>query len=65
VNAEGRLEANPEQAAALAAIHHWKSEGFSLRRISDKLDREFGVKLTFMSVKNLLMREVPQLSVTD
>jgi DNA invertase Pin-like site-specific DNA recombinase len=56
VNDEGRLEPNPEQADALAAIFRWKEEGFSLRKISDKLDREFGVKLTFMSVKNTLNR---------
>ena len=58
VNEEGRLEANPEQAEALAAIHRWKAEGYSLRKISDKLDREFGVQLSFMSVKNLLVRNV-------
>ena len=56
VNEEGRLEANPEQAEVLAAIFRWKEEGFSLRKISDKLKREFGVKLTFMSVKNALNR---------
>ncbi len=56
VNDEGRLEPNPEQADALAAIFRWKEEGYSLREISDKLDREFGVKLTFMSVKNSLTR---------
>ena len=57
VNDEGRLEANPEQAEALAAIHRWKGEGYSLRKISDKLEREFAVKLTFMSVKNALSRD--------
>ena len=57
VNEEGRLEANPEQAEALAAIHRWKKEGYSLRKISDKLEREFGVRLTFMSVKNALGRK--------
>lgn len=56
VNADGRLEANPEQAEALAAIFRWKSEGYSLRKISDKLIREYGVQLSFMSVKNLLNR---------
>ena len=55
---EGRLEPNPEQAEALEAIFRWKSEDYSLRRISDKLDREFGVKLTFMSVKNVLARMI-------
>jgi hypothetical protein len=57
VNEEGRLDANPDQVKALDAIHRWKEEGYSLRRISDKLDREFVVQLTFMSVKNLLDRE--------
>ena len=56
VNEEGRLEANPGQAEALAAIFRWKEEGYSLRKISDKLEREFGVRLTFMSVNNLLKR---------
>lgn len=56
VNEEGRLEANPEQADALAAIFRWKEAGFSLRKISDKLEREMGVKLTFMSVNNVLGR---------
>jgi hypothetical protein len=56
VNEEGRLEANPEQAEVLAAIFRWKEDGFSLRKISDNLDREFGVKLAFMSVKNVLSR---------
>lgn len=57
VNEEGRLEANPEQAEVLEAIFRWKEEGYSLRRISDKLYREFRVKLTFMSVKNALGRK--------
>jgi DNA invertase Pin-like site-specific DNA recombinase len=56
INEEGRLEPNPEQAKALAAIFRWRDEGFSLRKISDKLEREFGVNLTFMSVKNTLNR---------
>lgn len=56
VNDEGRLEPNPEQADALAAIFRWKEEGFSLRKISDKLEREYCVRLTFMSVKNMLKR---------
>jgi hypothetical protein len=50
------LEPNPEQAEALAAIFRWKSERYSLRKISDKLSREDGVQLSFMSVKNLLVR---------
>jgi DNA invertase Pin-like site-specific DNA recombinase len=56
INEEGRLEPNPEQAEALAAIFRWKEEGYSLRKIADKLEREFGVNLTFMSVKNTLNR---------
>jgi putative DNA-invertase from lambdoid prophage Rac len=56
INEEGRLEPNPDQADALAAIFRWRDEGYSLRKISDKLDRELGVKLTFMSVKNVLKR---------
>lgn len=56
VNEDGRLEANPDQAEALAAILRWKEEGYSLRKISDKLERELDVKLTFMSVKNVLSR---------
>jgi DNA invertase Pin-like site-specific DNA recombinase len=56
VNEEGRLEADPDWAEALAAIFRWKEEGYSLRKISDKLERDFGVKLSFMSVKNALSR---------
>lgn len=57
LNAEGRLEPNPEEAEALAAVLRWKSEGYSLRKISDKLDREYGVKLSFMGVKNILTKQ--------
>jgi DNA invertase Pin-like site-specific DNA recombinase len=60
INEEGRLEPNSEQADALAAIFRWRDEGYSLRRISGMLDRELGVKLTFMSVKNVLARETQQ-----
>ncbi|MFN5745007.1 MAG: recombinase family protein [Methylococcaceae bacterium] len=56
VNEEGRLEADPERSKELEAIFRWRTEGYSYRRIAEKLEREFGVKLSFMSVKNLLDR---------
>jgi len=60
VNEEGRLAANPERAEVVAAIFRSKEDGFSLMKISDKLNRDFGVKLTFMSVKNVLSRLEPE-----
>jgi len=35
----------------LAEIFRWKEEGYSLRKTSDKLDREFGVRLKCMSIR--------------
>ena len=56
VNEEGKLEADPERARDLETIFRWRSEGYSYRRIAEKLERELGVKLSFMSVKNVLER---------
>jgi DNA invertase Pin-like site-specific DNA recombinase len=57
VNEEGRLEADPEKRLELDAIFRWREEGFSYRRIAEKLEKEFGIKMSFMSVKNALSRE--------
>ena len=56
INEEGKLEADPKKRKELRAIFRWREEGYSYRRISEKLDKEFGVKLSFMSVKNVLGR---------
>ena len=58
VNEEGRLEADQEKKEELAAIFRWREAGYSYRRIADKLERELGVKLSFMSVKNVLDRAI-------
>lgn len=56
VNEEGRLEPDPSRVNELEAIFRWREEGYSYRKLSEKLERDFGVKLSFMSVKNALSR---------
>jgi putative DNA-invertase from lambdoid prophage Rac len=58
VNEEGQLEADPDRAEALAAIFRWK-EGYSLRKISDKLEREFGIMLSY-ECEECIKRICPQ-----
>ena len=57
MNEDGKLEADPSQKNELKAIFSWREEGYSYRKIAEKLEKEFGVKLSFMSVKNVLGRE--------
>ena len=42
----------PEQ---LAALQQWAAEGLDLNQIQKKLDQEFGLKITYMETRFLLM----------
>ena len=53
---DGKLEADPEKAEVLQAIFAWRDQGYSYRRIAEKLEKEFALKMSFMSVKNTVER---------